>query len=131
MILDSHVHFGTSSWGDATPEELLEIINEVDFAICSNLEGIESINFKDELTCNLEMIQASRKIPKLKPLLVCQPNLTSNENIARKLLEEYNDFVGLKIHPECMKLPANSDKYNPYLDLAKEFKNSFLVVFLP
>ena len=60
MIIDSHVHYGTSVWGDATPKELLDIINEVDFAICSNLEGIESVNFKDELSCNLEMIKASK-----------------------------------------------------------------------
>ena len=122
MILDSHVHFGTSSWGDTTPEELLDIINEVEFAICSNLEGIESIHFKDELTCNLEMLKASKEFPKLKPLLVCQPNLTENEEVARKLLEENKDFVGLKIHPECMRLPANSEKYDKYIELAREFK---------
>lgn len=122
MIIDSHVHCGTSVWGDATPKDLLDIINEVDFAICSNLEGIESANFKDELSCNLEMIKASKEFPKLKPLLVCQPNLSESNNIARKLLEEYKEFVGLKIHPECMKLPANSEKYDKYLELAREFK---------
>ena len=115
MIIDSHVHFGTSVWGDATPRELLDIIDEVDFAICSNLEGIESSNFKDEYSCNIEMLKASREYPKLKPLLVCQPNLTDDAGVARKLLEENKEFIGLKIHPECMKLPADSEKYDMYL----------------
>lgn len=122
MIIDSHVHFGTSVWGDATPKELLEIIGEVDFAICSNLEGIESVNFKDELTCNLEILKASKEFPQLKPLLVCQPNRTEDVGVARRLLEENKEFVGLKLHPECMKLPADNEKYDKYLELATEFK---------
>ena len=49
MIIDSHVHYGNSFWGNFSPEFLLEIIGEeVDFAICSNLEGIDSNTFKDE-----------------------------------------------------------------------------------
>ena len=39
---------------------------------------------------------------------------------------EYPQFVGLKIHPECMKLPANSNKYDMYLELAREFKKPCL-----
>ena len=38
MIIDSHVHFGNSSdWGDFSPEYLMSIIEDVDYAICSNL----------------------------------------------------------------------------------------------
>lgn len=127
MIIDSHVHFGKSLWGDFTPEYLLNVINEsVDFAICSNLEGIDSPNFKDEKTCNLEMLEVFKKYPKLKPLLVCQPNLSENSETIRYFLENYSEFIGLKIHPECMRLPANSDKYDKYLELAKEFKKPCL-----
>ena len=127
MIIDSHVHFGNSVWGNFSPKFLLEIVGEsVDFAICSNLEGIEGVNFMDETACNLAMLEISKKYPNLKALAVCQPHLVKNENVIRSLLEKYSEFVGLKFHPECMKLPADSDKYNAYLRLAQEFKKPCL-----
>ncbi len=127
MIIDSHVHFGKSLWGDFSPEMLIDLINEeIDYAICSNLEGIDSPNFKNELECNLEMLEVSKKFSKLKPLIVCQPNLTEDPNIIRFLLEKHPEFIGLKLHPECMKLPADSEKYNKYLELAREFKKPCL-----
>lgn len=127
MIIDSHVHYGKSLWGDFTPEYLLEILDDkIDFAICSNLEGIDSPNFKDENTCNLEMLEVSKKYPKLKPLLVCQPDKSENADTIRFFLENHPEFIGLKIHPECMKLPADSEKYDKYLKLAQEFKKPCL-----
>ena len=70
MIIDSHVHYGNSVWGNFSPEFLLETVSDnVDFVICSNLEGIEGVNFKDEAACNLAMLEMSKKYPKLKPLL--------------------------------------------------------------
>ena len=128
MIIDSHVHYGANSpWGDFSPEFLLDIMgDEVDFAICSNLEGIEGLSFKKEYDCNMGMLEVTRKYPKLKALAVCQPNLTENENVIRSLLEKYPEFIGLKIHPECMKLPADSEKYDKYLRLAQEFNKPCL-----
>ena len=127
MILDSHVHFGNSLWGNFSPEYLLEILGEfVEFAICSDLEGIESSYFKNEYDCNIEMINISQKYPKLKPLYVCQPNLSDSVETARQFLEKYPQIVGLKFHPECMKLPANSPKYDKYLQLAQEFSKPCL-----
>lgn len=127
MIIDSHVHWGKSLWGDFSPEYLMNVIdNEVDFAICSNLEGIDSSDFKNELECNQQMLEVSKRYPKLKPLLVCQPNLTEDASVIRMFLEKYTEFVGLKIHPECMKLPADSEKYDKYLELAREFKKPCL-----
>ena len=103
MIIDSHVHWGKSIWGDFTPEYLLEILGDkIDFAICSNLEGIDSPVFKDEKTCNLEMLEVSKKYPKLRPLLVCQPDRSENADTIRYFLENYPEFIGLKIqdnHP--------------------------------
>lgn len=127
MIIDSHVHFGNSPWGNFSPEYLMNILGDnVDFAICSNLEGIESPNFKDEIECNLDMLEVSKKYPKLKPLIVCQPNFTNNADKVRFLLENYPEFIGLKFHPECMKLPADSEKYDKYLELAQTFKKPCL-----
>ena len=127
MIVDSHVHIGNSEWGNFSPEYLLEIIRDVDCAICSNLNGIDSAGcFKDEYECNLEMLEISKKYPKLKPLAVCQPNITENNKVVRTLLETYPDFIGLKIHPEYMRLPADSEKYDKYLELAREFNKPCL-----
>lgn len=127
MIIDSHTHYGAGSpWGDFSPEYLIDIIDDVDYAICSNLEGIDGINFKDELQCNLCMLKTSKKFPKLKPLAVCEVNKTEDDKIMRNLLETYPEFVGLKFHPECMRLPADSEKYDKYLRLAQEFKKPCL-----
>ena len=61
MIIDSHVHFGKSLWGDFSPEYLNNLIgDEVDFAICSNLEGIDSPAFSGELDCNMKMLEVSK-----------------------------------------------------------------------
>lgn len=128
MIIDSHVHYGANSpWGDFSPEFLLDIMGEeVDFAICSNLEGIDGLCFKNEYDCNMDMLEVTRKYPKLKALAVCQPNLAENADMIRSLLEKYPEFIGLKLHPECMKLPADSEKYDKYLRLAQEFKKPCL-----
>ena len=115
MIVDSHVHWGKSIWGNFSPEFLLDILGEdVDFAICSNLEGIDSPYFKGEYDCNFEMLKVAQKFPKLKALYVCQPNISENINRAREMLEKHPDFIGLKFHPECMKLPADSERYDKY-----------------
>lgn len=125
MIIDSHVHYGKNSpWGDFSPEFLLNIMGEeIDFAICSNLEGLYS---KNEFDCNMDMLEVTRKHPKLKALAVCEPNISKDESIIRSFLENHSEFIGLKLHPECMKLPADSEKYDKYLKLAQEFKKPCL-----
>ena len=127
MIIDSHVHIGKSLWGDFSAEYLMQIVgNNIDYAVCSNLEGIDSPVFKSEKECNEQMLKITTIYPKIKSLYVCQPNISQNTDTAREFLEKYPQIIGLKFHPECMKLPANSDKYNPYLDLAKELKKPCL-----
>lgn len=127
MIIDSHVHYGKSLWGDFSPEYLLDITgSSADYLICSNLEGIDSPVFKNEYDCNNEMLDIAKKYSKIKPLLVCQPNLTENADVIRNFLENNKEFIGLKFHPECMKLPADSEKYDKYLKLAEEFKKPCL-----
>lgn len=128
MIIDSHTHYGfNSTWGDFSPEFVLSVLgNSVDFAICSNLEGIEGTNVKNELECNTDMIKVARKYKKFKPLAVCQVDKSLDTNVMKYLLTEYPEFIGLKFHPECMKLPANSPKYNKYLELARSFKKPCL-----
>ena len=129
MIIDSHTHFGQGSpWGSFTPEAVLNIIGDsVDYAICSNLEGIDAIDgIKNELDCNLDMIKVAKKYKKFLPLAVCQADKTLDNHVMKFLLTEYTEFIGLKFHPECEKLPATSPKYNKYLELAREFKKPCL-----
>ena len=127
MIIDSHIHFGQSSWGNFSAEYLMNIINDdVDIAICSNLEGIDSPIFKEEKECNIKMLEIAKKYPKIKPLYVCQPNVMKNADTAQYFLKNHSEFIGLKFHSECMKLPADDNKYNNYLKLAKEHKKPCL-----
>jgi len=126
MIIDAHTHIGNSFWGNFSPEFLLKIIDNVDFAICSNLEGIDSASGKDERECNLEMLEVCKKFPKLKALAVCEVDRTENADAIRQLLTEHKEFIGLKFHPEFTKLRADSDKYDDYLRVAQEFKKPCL-----
>ena len=128
MIIDSHTHYGlNSAWGNFTPEFVMDVIgDDVDYAICSNLEGIDAINMKNELDCNLDMIRIAKKYKKFLPLAVCQVDKSLDNHTMRYLLTEYPQFIGLKFHPESEKLPANSPKYNKYLELAREFKKPCL-----
>lgn len=121
MIIDSHIHFGNSAWGNYSPEEVLAILGEnIDYAICSNLEGIDSPEFKKEFECNSAMLNIAQKYSKIKPLYVCQPNQDVEIKDVRDFLIKNSEFVGLKFHPECMKLPADNVKYDKYLHLAEE-----------
>lgn len=128
MIIDSHAHFGlNSAWGNFSPEYVLDVVGDsVDYVICSNLEGIDAINYKNELDCNLDMIKVAKKYKKFLPLAVCQVDKSLDNHIMRHLLTEYPQFIGLKFHPESEKLPANSSKYDKYLELAREFKKPCL-----
>ncbi len=121
MIIDSHTHVGKSFWGDFSPEFLLNVIGDVDYAICSHLEGIDTVTGKDETECNLEMLEICKKFTKFKALAVCEVHKTENASQIRKLLGEHPEFIGLKLHPEFTKLTATSEKYDDYLRVAQEF----------
>ena len=99
MIIDSHTHYGQGSpWGSFSPEFVLDVVGEnVDYIICSNLEGIDAVNKKSELDCNLDMIRVAKKYKKILPLAVCE---------ADKSLD--------------------NPKYDKYLELAREFKKPCL-----
>ena len=128
MIIDSHTHYGHgSSWGNFSPEFVLNVVGDaVDYIICSNLEGLDAINLKSELDCNLEMIWTAKKYKKILPLAVCQVDKSADDHVMKYLLSEYPEFIGLKFHPECEKLPATSPKYNKYLELARKYKKPCL-----
>lgn len=125
MIIDAHVHFGNSFWGNFTPEYLLAIIGDKT-CVCSNLAGIDGYTGKDEHQANLEMLEVSEKYPQIKPLFVCEVDRTENADVAKMMLKKYPQFFGLKFHPEFTKLTATSTKYDKYLEVAREFKKPCL-----
>lgn len=92
MIIDSHTHIGNSFWGKFSPEFLLEIIGNVDYAICSNLEGIDGYTGKDEFECNIDMLNISKNFPKIKPLAVCEVDRTQNADAIRELLKNIRNL---------------------------------------
>ena len=128
MIIDSHAHYGfNSAWGNFSPDFIMDIIGDsVDYIICSNLEGIDALKIKNELECNRDMIAIAKKYKKILPLAVCQVDRSLDNHVMRYLLTEYSQFIGLKFHPESEKLPANSPKYDKYLELARELKKPCL-----
>lgn len=127
MIIDSHTHIGNSFWGNFSPEFLLDIIGDsVDLAICSNLEGIDCFTGKDEIECNLAMLNIAKYYPHIKALAVCEVDRTENGDKIRQLLSEHPEFIGLKFHPEFTKLAADSEKYDDYLKIAQEYKKPCL-----
>ena len=125
MIIDAHVHIGNSFWGNFTPEFLLGIIGDKT-CICSNLAGIDAFTGKDEYVANMEMLSVSKKYPQIKPLFVCEVERTLDTNVIRQMLKDYPQFVGLKFHPEFTKLVATSEKYDKYLEVARQFKKPCL-----
>lgn len=125
MIIDAHVHIGNSFWGNFTPEFLLGIIGDK-VCVCSNLAAIDAYTGKDEYVANKEMLDASAKYPQIKPLYVCEVDRSLDTNIIRQMLKDYPQFVGLKFHPEFTKLTATSEKYDKYLEVARQFKKPCL-----
>ncbi len=125
MIIDAHVHIGNSFWGNFSPEFLLNIIGDKT-CVCSNLAGIDAFSGKDEYAANKEMLDISTKYPQIKPLYVCEVDRSLDTNVIRQMLKDYPQFVGLKFHPEFTKLVATSEKYDKYLEVARQFKKPCL-----
>lgn len=127
--IDMHVHVG--SWRPdgiyLKKDMLLDVMqkNEVSAFCISNLDCIdmdsEKVTPKSEIDGNLSLFDIFADIPQANFICVCEPNKGSAENI-RKLLKDYpKKFVGLKMHPLCHQIPADSHLYDPYMTLAQEY----------
>ncbi len=82
------------------------------------------VPYASELQGNREILRAYKNTPVKSFYAVCQPKSTngSTSAIEQILQEGGGKFVGLKFHPAQMRLAANSDLYDPYMELAKKRK---------
>lgn len=142
-IIDAHVHSGEwkdklkgeNALRDYTPDiaifttKPLKNGDTVEKIIVSNLECLEHFEkdkkrtfLKDEIAGNKTLLEYAKTNSKVAPLAVCQPGYGSVENIRTLLIESPNTFVGFKFHPHDLNIPANDAVYEPYMQLAREYK---------
>lgn len=136
-IIDSHVHVGKWSENgkqrdytkdlDTFTKSPLGNGDTVERAIASNLDcmtyrdGVDKIEFlSDEIVGNKRLLELADKNPVLAPLATCQPGYGNSDNIKKLIEENPNRFVGLKFHPEQLKIPANDSRYYEYMKMASQ-----------
>lgn len=128
-IIDTHVHLG--KWGNSYyGVESLDVFTKaplkngdtVEKMLVSNSSCIDKSGILDELAGNRQILSMASQNSKIAPIAVCQPNLTGGDakNIEKLLTENPRKFVGLKFHPKCMELAADSNLYDQYLSLAEK-----------
>lgn len=141
-IIDSHIHIG--NWKEVYQEQAKDLTKEIDVfikspldngdiiekVIVSNLDCLynkkgkgEPIEFLlGEIEGNKKLLELSKSNSKVTPLAVCQPGYGSVDNIKKLFLENPESFVGLKFHPEVLKISANDESYKPYMEFANSKK---------
>ena len=129
--IDIHVHVG--SWSPEktifSKELLLKVMrynNVSAFCIstlcCIDMNLQTKCTPKLEIDGNKDLLDMFCDVPEAKFICVCEPNNGSAKNI-RDLLNSYpQKFCGLKMHPLCHCIPANSELYNPYMEIALEYR---------
>lgn len=129
-FIDMHTHIGRWSVDNQnfSKNQLCDVINinEAQAFIVSNLDCIDMDENgkprKTEIDGNEEILKEFADVGNAYLLAVCEPNFGSPDNI-RKLLNKYPmSFCGLKLHSEFCKVPADSGKYDGYMEIAQEFK---------
>ena len=145
QIIDAHVHSGNwwrnGNLTDHTKEidtftkQPLPNGDTVERVVVSNLDCMVRVNkdnepikfLSDEIEGNKKLLALAEKDQKILPLATCQPVYGSAQNISELLEENPNKFFGLKFHPEQLGIAADSEVYNPYMDIAK--KNNLPCLF--
>jgi len=135
-MIDIHTHIGKyadnpnitiNSLGDLV-KDTFEINsngkiqqNEVKKVLVSTLECLDNVNGKPrvgELQGNQDLIDSCKNFSKLKPLVVCQPESGSAENIEKLLNNNPDQIYGFKLHPVLL---GGDEKYIPYMKLAEKY----------
>ncbi len=139
-ILDAHMH----NVNDSVPYDNLKCGNRIfdsyigaplsvnvagkqqeDVVVRGIVSSLDVIFDKaDELEGNRKTLALCAENPKLAPMAVCKPGSTNGDTTAiRQVLSEGKGrFVGLKFHPSCLSLAADSPQYDNYMKLAAEKK---------
>ncbi len=77
---------------------------------------------RNEYDGNIDLINRYKGNPNVFCYAVCQPSNGNIKNIEKLFAEYPNMFVGLKLHPTALKLPANSFEYDDYMKFAQKHK---------
>lgn len=131
FIFDAHTHIGR--WDENTnftKEDLLNVLdkNGVEYFCVSNLDGMgidyskpDMKPFLGEREANEKLLKTFKYFPQALLYAICEPKHGNPKNIKLLLYKNKGKFVGLKFHSEANQIPANSELYDPYLEIAKEF----------
>lgn len=99
--------------------------DEIEAVLVSNLDCLDKTGTtprENEISGNQVLINGCRNMPKIKPLVVCQPGYGNAENIEKLLIANPNSIYGFKFHPMCLGINANDEKYVPYMKLAEKYR---------
>ena len=117
-------------------QEIKDIAKKIDKIIVSNLDCMtrnhpdmaQSSNFangytflKNEYDGNIELLRNSTN-PNEYLYATAQPGYGSAETLKKALEEGPKKFVGIKLHPHQLNIPANDKVYEPYMQLAQSKK---------
>jgi len=142
-IIDSHAHVG--NWyiiGENNTKVLKDLTSNLDTFLKSPLDNGDTVEkmlvsnldtmiqrendnifsfLADEIEGNKKLLELAEKNSKIAPLATCQPGVGSEANIRNLLKSNPNKFVGLKFHPDNLRIPAGDGLYEPYMRLAEEY----------
>ena len=135
MIIDTHVHIGTTSRFYMPQEMVLESMEKynIDYSLVSNIEAEEfdenlkllpmelQKNQVDLLKTTLEF--ARRNSERIGVLVWIKPYTEVVTNEFVKLIEDNLDIIfGLKMHPFASKTAMDDQKMEPYIEVARKFR---------
>ena len=126
-IIDAHMHIGDWQCDHHSSESLDSFIktplsngDTIEKVIVSNLNAMNRNGMLDEISGNIEMLNAAKNNPKIAPLAVCQPKTGSVENIKALFDNKSYKFYGLKFHPDEHEIIASDKLFDPYLKFAEK-----------
>lgn len=126
-IIDCHAHLGRWKKGVLRPELLSRLADEEGIAafLVSSLAGLDCADgrpggepFLDQENANQEVLQQCAGDARLLPLAVCQVGKGTAPQIRE--LARADLIHGLKFHPYHADIPADDQRYDPFLEVARE-----------
>lgn len=136
MIIDMHCHTGIFEKKNLTKMFINSMKKyNIDFALFSNVEAVEYTdkqvlleNQKDSISINKKSIYLCKKYPNIGTLLWLKPATEKVDEKLKKFIIKNRQYIyGLKFHPFYSNLRFDDPKYEPYIELAKEFSLPILI----
>lgn len=134
MIIDSHVHIGSSLGFELKAEDVIYSMEKynIDYAIISSISGAEFDHELNEvpkdmqvsqLECLEECLQLARKYPnKIGVAVWVRPhNECVDETLKRAIADNIDVIKAIKLHAYHSKTATDSKAFEPFIQLAREF----------